>query len=293
MPDNLEEMEKAKATKAEMKKAEEMENDQDEDQDDDEDEDEEDEDMSETFDISSIFEGMDLSEGFKEKASLVFEAAVNEAAVEKSQALVNEAEERLHEEFESALSESIDEITENLDSYLDYVVKEWLSENEVAIESGIKVEMAESFMEGLKELFYSHNVKIDEETIDVVSELEAEVSEARKAANRAITENLELEQELNYLRAQNVFESMTYGLSAQQVERFRTLSEKLDNSDLEVYQEDLNTLKETFFKGKKTSVINEDLNAEDDQLVTEETNNSRVSQYDTVNAYAQALKTIK
>ena len=249
--------------------------------------------VEESFDFASLFEGMDLSEGFKEKASLVFEAAVNEAAGEKATALAEEIQSDLQEQFETTLNESLDEIVENLDGYLDYIVNEWMEENAVAIESGIKVEMAESLMESLKEVFYNHNIEIDEEAIDVVAELEEELKEARETANKAINESLDLETELNGLRAEKIFEGMTEGLSVQQAERFRVLSEKLDSSDLDSYSSDLATLKESFFKPAKQTVISEDLDKEGEELIVEETTNKRVSQYDSVNAYAEALKTIK
>lgn len=247
----------------------------------------------ESFDFTSLFEGLDLSEDFKQKASLVFEAAVNEAAAEKATALAEEIQTDLQEEFETALAESLDEIIENLDGYIDYIVKEWMQENKVAIESGIKVDMAESLMESLKEVFYNHNIEIDEETIDIVAELEEELKEARDTANKAINESLDLERDLNDLRAEKIFEGMTEGLSVQQAERFRVLSEKLDRSDLNSYESDLSTLKESFFKPSKPAVISEDLDREGDELIVEETTQQRVSRYDSVNAYAQALKNIK
>jgi hypothetical protein len=260
---------------------------------DDDDEDEDENEMEESFDISSLFEGLDLSENFKERASLVFEAAVNEAAAEKAMSLAGDIQEELQEEFETALSESLDEIVENLDGYLDYVINEWMESNEVAIESGIKVEMAESLMESLKDVFYSHNIKIDEGTIDVVAELEEELKEVRQVANKAINESLNLELELQEVQAERIFEGMTQGLSAQQAERFRVLSEKLDRNNLNTFEDDLNTLRESFFKPTKSNVIKEDLDSEGDEYIAEETAPKRTSLYDSVNAYAQALNTIK
>jgi hypothetical protein len=255
-------------------------------------------------DFSSIFEGMDLSEDFKEKASLVFEAAVNEAATEKALSVAEEIEESIREEFEvslneateefqSSLDEAIEEVVENLDGYLDYIVKEWMNENELAIESGIKVEMAESFMDGLKELFYEHNVEIDEDTVDVVSALEEELDESKRIANKAINVRLDLEEEVQKLRAEKLFFEMTEGLSAAQIERFRILAEKVDNEDLDEYVENLNTLKESFFK-KKESVLVEDLDTEGEELITEEEIGTKtLSSYDSVNAYARALEALK
>ncbi len=245
------------------------------------------------FSIASLFEGLDLSEDFKSKAELVFESAVNEAAAQKAASIVENIEADLQEQFETSLNESLEEIVENLDSYLDYVVQEWMSENEVAIESGIKVEMAESFMEGLKELFYEHNVEIDEETIDVVAELEEELAEMKQLANKAINEGIEIQEELQMIKAQRVFESMTEGLSQSQAERFRVLSEKLDCSDLDTYAEDLGTIKESFFKNKTVNTVSEDLDEAAGELMVEETAQPKKSLDESVNAYASFLTNLK
>lgn len=251
------------------------------------------EELEEAVGISGLFEGLDLSEDFKAKAELVFEAAVNEAATVKAQAIVESVESNLKEQFDTALNESLDEIVENLDSYLDYVVKEWMKENEVAIESGIKVEMAESFMEGLKELFYEHNVQIDEESIDVVAELEEEVAAAKEAANRAINESIELNEELQSLRAESAFATMTEGLSQSQVERFRVLSEKLDNTDIDSYKKDLATIKESFFKKKTEMTISEDLDEVAGEILLDEAAPMKKSGDAAIDAYAAFLTNLK
>jgi hypothetical protein len=250
--------------------------------------------LEETVGIAGLFEGLDLSEEFKARAELVFEAAVNEAASAKAAEIAESLEESLQEQFETALNESLEEIVENLDSYLDYVVKEWMEENEVAIESGIKVEMAESFMEGLKELFYEHNVEIDENVIDVVAELEEELASLKETTNRAINEKIELEEMVQSLQADRIFETMTEGLSDAQIERFRVLSEKLDHSDLVSYETDLQTIKESFFKKSRvsTSVV-EDLDETAGEFITETVAQPKRSSDESVNAYASFLNNLK
>ena len=223
----------------------------------------------------------------------MFEAAVNEAATVKAQAIVEAVESDLKEQFDTALNESLDEIVENLDSYLDYVVKEWMKENEVAIETGIKVEMAESFMDGLKELFYEHNVQIDEETVDVVAELEEELAAAKEAANRAINESIEINEELQTLRAERTFATMTEGLSSSQVERFRVLSEKLDNTDIVSYEKDLSTIKESFFKKKTEMTISEDLDEVAGEILLDEAAPMKKSGDAAIDAYAAFLTNLK
>ena len=143
--------------------------------------------------IESIIEGEDLSEEFKGKISLVFEAALNEEVNKRTETIREELTRSLDESLEEAVTEKLDTITENVDKYLDYVVSEWMSENEIAIESGIKVEMAESLMTGLKNLFVEHNVTVSEETVDVVSNLETNVADLEGKANDLLNENIELQ----------------------------------------------------------------------------------------------------
>lgn len=237
--------------------------------------------------VAAIFEGMDLSEDFKAKAKMVFEAAVNEAVSAKTA----EITERLEEEFEVKLTESVneamEEIVENLDSYLDYIVSEWMEENAVAIESGIKVEMAESLMKGLKTLFAEHNIEIDEETVDVVSALEEQVAELEETANEVINENIELAKTIAALRADQVFNEISEGLTVSQKERLRVLSEKLDVNDLDEYASDLSTLKESFFKKKGTTAVIAEETTADEPLLTEEA--APASGYASVDAIVKAL----
>ena len=238
--------------------------------------------------IKAMFEGMDLSEEFTDKVTLVFEAAVNEAAKVKSDALVAEATVALEKEMQESVDSSVEKIVENLDSYLDYVVEEWMKENELAIETGVKVEMAESLMTGLKGLFEEHNIEIDEEKVDVVAGLEEEVAELKKTANEAINENVELQQHIASLKADQVFEEMTEDLTITQRERLKVLSEKLDAGNMEEYKADLTTLKESFFANKK--VVVEEV-TEEEEIITEDAAAPKqpASDYSSINALVNAL----
>jgi hypothetical protein len=224
----------------------------------------EDVDASESFD--SLFEGLDLSEDFKGKLSLVFEAAVNEASTAKANEITASLEEEFAVQLEESVNEAMEEIVENLDNYLDYIVSEWMEENAVAIESGIKVQMAESFMEGLKGLFYEHNVEIDEETIDIVADLEEEIASLKEEVNKTINANIELSEAVEML-----------------------LSEKLDVSDINSYSSDLSTLKESFFKSKAPVITESAADDEENEIMLEETAPKKVSAYDSVNAIVNAL----
>jgi len=256
--------------------------------------DDEDEDMDEAKSkkqmkesIESLFEGFDLTEDFKDKVSLVFEAAVNEAATDRALQVAESLEEEFEHRLNESVNEAMEEITGNLDSYLDYVVTEWLDDNKIAIESGIKVEMAESFMDGLKGLFYEHNVQIDEEIVDVVSDLEVKLEESNVAKNKLINRSLKLSEEIKNLKSEMAFAEICEGLTTSQVERMRVLSERVDHSDIDSYKEGVITIKESFFK--KASFIVEDMGQEDEIIAEDTSVKTRVSEYDSVNAIVAAI----
>jgi hypothetical protein len=240
--------------------------------------------------IAQIVEGMDLSEEFKDKISVVFEAAVNEATSTK----VQKIEEELQQQMETELSESVEtkigEIVENLDSYLDYVVSEWMTENEIAIEAGIKVEMAESLMDGLQTLFTEHNIEIDDKKFDIVKDLEEELADSTERANNILDENIELGKEIAALKCNRIFEESTDELTSVQKERLRVLSETLDTSDTEGYTQKLNTIIESFITEAKATVI-EDVIDEEDEIMTEEQDTRRKpsSDYASINSLVEAL----
>lgn len=249
--------------------------------------------------VASLFEGEELSENFKAKAALIFTAAINEQVAARVAEETKGLEEQFQEQLTESVAEAMEGITEALDGYLDYVVEEWMEENKLAIESGIKVEMAESFMEGLKGLFYEHNVAIDDETVDVVAGLEEELAAVKAEGNEAINEAIELKAEIASLKAERVFNEAAEGLTMAQADRLRTLSEKISHDDLDSYASDLETLKETFLNvapTKKTAV--ESVSAEEEgEILTEEAaaaqNRPAPSAYPSIAAYAQAFSAKK
>jgi len=243
--------------------------------------------------IESIIEGENLSEEFKGKISLVFEAALNEEVNKRTETIREELTKSLEESLEEAVTEKLDTITENVDKYLDYVVSEWMSENEIAIESGIKVEMAESLMTGLKNLFVEHNVTVSEETVDVVANLETNVAELEEKANDLVNENIELQKEIATFKAEQKFDELSEGLSANQVERLKVLSEKLDVVDLDAYAENLTVIKESFFSDKPL-VEKHDVQSESDEIILEEQEVIKPSSdYASINSLVEAFNTKK
>ena len=245
--------------------------------------------------IADIFEGMDLSEEFKNKVTVVFEAAVNESVSQKVQKIEEELNERLESELAEAVESKVGDMVENLDAYLDYVVSEWMEENEVAIEAGIKVEMAESLMDGLKDLFSEHNIKVDEETYDIVSDLEEEMKNLEEKANDVVNENIRLTKEIADSKASEVFKEMTSELNMSQSERLKVLSENLDKNDLDSYKDNLQTIKESFFKeAVVSSESKHDVVDEEDEVLIEETEIKKpISEDSTINALVAALNSRK
>jgi hypothetical protein len=243
--------------------------------------------------IESIFEGTELSDEFKNNIKLVFEAAVNEEVATKTESLKEELEEKLETELSEAIENRMKDVVENVDKYLDYVVGEWMEENKIAVEAGIKVEMAESLLGGLKDLFNEHNIEIDEDTFDVVDSLEKQVAELEEGSNGLVNENINLKAEIATMKATKVFESMTDGLSENQIERFKVLSEKLDVEDIEDYTSNLSVIKESFFsEGKVAAPKVEDV--EEDEIILEEQEVTKpASDYTSINALVEAFNAKK
>ena len=197
-------------------------------------------------DIDAIF-GEDLSEDLREKAETVFEAAVS--------ARVAEMNEAYSEAFDQQLAEATEQLKEDMtskvDEYINYLSEQWMEDNRVAIESSLKVEVAESFMSGLKGLIEAHNVILPEdEDADVLTSLEARVQELESSLEEETAEKIKLNNELVEASVQNIFNEATNGLAETQIEKLRALSEGLDYDSTEDFSNKLNTLKESYFDNK-------------------------------------------
>ena len=243
--------------------------------------------------IASLFEGEELSEDFRNKMTVVFEAAVNEEVAAKTANIQEELSAKLETELSEAIESKMTDVVENVDKYLDYVIGEWMVENKIAIEAGIKVEMAESLMNGLKDLFQEHNVEVSEETFDVVASLESQVADLEEKGNAVVNENIELQRTISAMNAERVFDEMTEGLSENQKERFKVLSEKLDVDNLEEYGNNLQVIKESFFTEKTTTSMNAQEVEEDEIILEEQEVTKPASDYTSINALVEALNTRK
>ena len=194
-------------------------------------------------DVNALLGGEDLSEEFKEKAKVVFEAALNSKAQEIEEALVAQYELALSEEVESMKTS----LVERVDSYLEYVCEEWMTENELAIEHGLKTEMTESFLAGMKGLFEEHYVTIPEEKYDVLESMVEKLDEMETKLNEQIDKNIGLNKRLAESTAGSVLDQVSEGLAQTQKEKLASLAESVEFESEEEYREKLETLKESYF----------------------------------------------
>ena len=217
-------------------------------------------------DITAMFAGEDLTEEFKESASTLFEAALT--------ARMNLETVRLEEEYAEALSEEVEavkeEMTTKIDQYLDYVVEQWVEDNKLAIESSLRSEIAENFMEGLYNLFAESYINVPEDRIDVLGELQAQMEELQAKLDESINTQIELQTVIDEATQEATFDEVSEGLAATQVEKLRTLAEGIEFSDADTYARKLNIIKDKYFtEGKK--VVSTGVIAEEAEELTEET----------------------
>jgi len=198
-------------------------------------------------DLDEVFSGEDLTEEAKEKFSTIFEAAVS--------ARVSIEEARLEEAYEARLDEEVEEIKEEIttkiDQYLDYVVESWMEDNKLAIESTLRADIAENFMEGLYNLFAESYITVPEEKLDVVGELKAQIEELETKFDESVNRQLELQSVIDEATMEATFDEVTEGLAATQVEKLRTLAEGIEFTDSESYVKKLSILKGKYFSEKK------------------------------------------
>lgn len=242
----------------------------------------------EDFTIEVAFEGEELTEEFKEKATTIFEAAVN-ARVE---ALTAQLEEDYAMKLEEGLTTFTSELSEQIDSYLNYVVEEWMKENELAIESSLRSEITEEFIDGMRNLFAENYIEIPEEKLDVLDNLVSKVDELETRLDETINENIELYAAVKAYAKESMITQVAEGLTVTQKDKFLTLAEGVEFTDEETYSGKLEVLKESFFKqGKVGTTITEEEVAsatEPEQLNEAAPTNSAVSKY--VTAISRTVK---
>lgn len=200
-------------------------------------------------DVAAMLNGEDLSEDFKEKATVIFEAAVT--------ARIAEITEDLEEQYNAALTEEVQKIAEDLgdkvNQYMDYVVEQWMAENQVAIEHSLKSEITENFITKLKGLFEESHISIPEEQFDVVEALEEKVNEVQARLDQVMEENMALKNDLSESTRVKILASVTEGLAATQAEKLVALAEGVEYDSAESYRKKLEIVKENYFPAEKTS----------------------------------------
>ncbi len=222
-------------------------------------------------DVAALLQGEELSEEFQDKAKTIFETAIKTK--------VAEIKEELQESYATALVEELDKIkeglTERVDSYLEYVADEWIQENALQVEAGLKTEMTESFLEGMKSLFEEHYVTIPEDKYDVLNSMVDKLDEMESKLNEQIDRNVALNRRLAESNADGVFAAVAEGLADTQKEKLASLAENVEFESETDYREKLETLKESYFPSKTSAPksTSENLSEEvsTDEVISEET----------------------
>jgi len=259
--DEEEEEEEVKKEAKKVKKEEDDEDDEEEvEEEDDEDEDEdeveekkskkEDIEVDVSTDVAALVEGEELSEEFKTKAATIFEAAVKSKIASIRKQIREETKKETDERIESMQSE----MTENMDNYLNYTVKEWMEENKLAVETGVRNEVTESFISGLKKLFEEHYIDVPDEKEDVFENLVVEVAELEEKLDEQTEKHMETVKELNTYKASHIFKTISEGMVDTDIEKFVELVEDVDYDTDKQYKEKLNTIKNSYFKSDKKDV---------------------------------------
>ena len=207
-----------------------------------------------TDDINALVADEDLSEEFKSKAKTIFESAV---ASKVKEALV-EAEAKLEEETTQKIEEIKDDLTEKVDSYLNYVSESWVTENELAIERGLKSELTEDFINGLKKLFEEHYVEVPEDKFDVVEELANRLDEMEDKLNEEVASNIGAQQDIEELQREKIISEASKDLADTQVEKLKALAEDVDFESTETFVEKVSTLKESYFGIAKVEAVSDE-----------------------------------
>ena len=236
---------------------------------DDEEEDEDDEEKSESYDMSddidALVGGEDLSEEFKNKAKVVFEAAVSAKVSE----IKEELESQKRDEIVEASNEIKEDLTNKVDSFLGYVAEEWVKDNELAIERGLKSELTENFIQGLKALFEDHYVEVPDDKLDVVDELASKIEDVEAKLNEEVSKNIDLTSERDELVRNKVVSEVSSDLTTSEVEKLTKLIEDLDADD--EFESNVKTIKESYFSGEKSKLqLDEEVVSDSDENTSTE-----------------------
>jgi len=230
-------------------------------------------------DVNALLAGEELSEEFQEKAKVIFETAIN--------AKVSQIQVELEEKYSSVFAEEVEtfkgELSERVDSYLEYVADEWFQENALVIDQGLKTEMTESFLSGMKDLFEAHYVEIPEDKYDVVHNMVDKLDDMETKLNEQIEKNVSLNKRLAESVADGILDQVSNGLAQTQKEKLASLAESVEFESEEEYREKLETLKESYFAPKKQS------SSTKTETLSEGVSNDHQQYSGSMSAYVRAL----
>jgi len=238
-------------------------------------------------DIAALVQGEELSEEFKSKAATIFEAAVHQKVMEVSSDKIDELEKEFQDNLQEEIVSFRDELTEKVDGYLNYVVEEWMKENELALESSLRSEITEEFMSGLKNLFTEHYIEVPDEKVDIVENLFDKVEELEEKLNSQIQENVKVKDELNDYRKNKILEEVCEDLADTQSEKMKSLVDGVtfeENAD--DFENKVKMIKESYFPNQ----VKQDENIEQEDVVSEEEVTEETPKMNSImEAYSKAI----
>ena len=234
-------------------------------------------------DIDALLSDENLSEEFIAKSTTIFEAAV----IARSEMVIEEAEQELLEQFEQAIEEVKEDLAAKVDDYLNYMVEEWIKENQIAIEKGLRAEIVEDFISGLRGLFEEHYIDIPAEKVDVVEGLTAKVEELEDALNEQIMTAVEMKKELSESKKIEAIYAACEGLTQTQVEKMKSLAEGVEFTTGEEFNGKLETLKESYFKAEVKAAGSSAL--DDEVMIEEEDKKVKISSDPSIEQYAKTI----
>jgi hypothetical protein len=229
-------------------------------------------------DVAALVEGEELSEEFKTKAATIFEAAVVTRVKAEIAAIQEQYDVQLVEEF----AQIKEELIEKVDGYLGYVTEQWMKQNELALESGIKSELAESFIDSIKKVFEEHYVDVPAEKYDVLGSLEEQVGELESKLNESVNANIEMSKQIAEMKRAEIISGLSEGLTDTESEKFATLASEIVCEDVDTLKSKLQTIRESYFKAPTASASQESDASEpaaSEQMISE-----------SVAHYAQAIR---
>merc|ERR1712167_180204 len=240
-------------------------------------------DMDMKEDVAALTEGEDLSEEFKAKAATIFEASIKAKLVEEIENLESEYETKVNEKVEETKSE----IVEKVDAYLNYVVEEWMKENELAIEKGLRAEITEDFFGGLKSLFESHYINVPQEKYDVIEAQTAEIEKLKEEYNKSMEKNIELNQKIAESTREEIIKDVSSDLAATEVDKLTGLAEGIEYKDADSFRKSVETLKNSYYPKAKAS------DTESNEVAEQNAGSPSVNLSESMAAYTAAISKSK